>query len=140
VSLVNIEKIAKGLKKALPIFASGNCGHTRSYMKYLYSLLLLLAALAAAFLMGRHHFGFARNAGGRYLLYYHPDNYHQAFLLDSATGSLWQLQFEAGVPGKTDGIPEFKRVSVEGLYTSSEEQVLRSLDKAIGSDSIAPHK
>jgi hypothetical protein len=110
-------------------------------MKYLYSGLLLFLALAASFVAGGHFSRVVRNDGGRYVLYYHPDNYRQAFLLDTATGTLWQLQYEAFVPGKTDGgIPEFKRVSVEGLFTSSEEQVLRSLDKAIGTDSIAPHK
>jgi hypothetical protein len=95
-------------------------------------------ALAAAFLMGRYFSRIVRNDEARYVLYYHPDNYHQALLLDTATGAVWQLQYEAVVAGKTDGIPEFKRVSVEGLHMSSEEQVLRSLDKA--ADSIAPHK
>jgi len=109
-------------------------------MKYLYSGLLLLVALAASFVMGGYFSRVVRKDGRRYVLYYHPDNYRQAFLLDSATGTVWQLQYEAVVPGKADGIPEFKRVSVQGLYTSSEEQVLRSLDKAIGTDSDAPHK
>lgn len=61
---------------------------------------------------------------GRYILYYHPTNFNQAFLLDTATGRVWQLKF--GTIETTEGeeqYPIFERVGVQGKYESSTEKL-----------------
>jgi hypothetical protein len=60
---------------------------------------------------------------GRYALSYHPTNYNQALLLDTKTGAVWELvQGNYPVLGKKIDYRKFARISVDGLYTSSDEQ------------------
>jgi hypothetical protein len=59
---------------------------------------------------------------GRYALSYHPTNYNQALLLDTKTGAVWELvQDHYTVLGRKIDYRKFNRTSVDGLYTSSDE-------------------
>jgi hypothetical protein len=61
---------------------------------------------------------------GRYALSYHPTNYNQALLLDTKTGAVWELE-QDNYPalGKKIDYRKFSRISVDGLYTSSDENL-----------------
>ena len=70
----------------------------------------------------------ARQSIGRYVIYYHPSNFNQAFLLDTTTGTAWRLvygSYKSTVEGKEDEVqyPVFERLGVEGLYKSAAEEI-----------------
>ena len=78
---------------------------------------------------------------GRYALSYHPTNYNQALLLDTKTGAVWELVQDnyALRTGKVN-YRQFSRISVDGLYTSMDEQLATSLRIDRSPDSEAKKK
>ncbi len=86
--------------------------------------------LVTAFPLAQNGYGQqpARQSIGRYVIYYHPSNFNQAFLLDTATGTAWRLvygSYKSTVEGKEDKVqyPVFERLGVEGLYKSAAEEM-----------------
>jgi hypothetical protein len=72
---------------------------------------------------------------GRFVIYYHPQNFNQAILLDTATGAVWRLETmyvvspDKSKPDKASPQYEsFQRLTVEGFYHSSDEQ--KAIDQA----------
>ena len=71
----------------------------------------------------------ASRSAGRYVIYYHPTNFNQALLLDTSTGSVWQLATDSyksrGVDSQVTEIQfrTFQRVGVEGIYQSALDKV-----------------
>ena len=86
--------------------------------------------LVTAFPLAQNGYGQqpARQSIGRYVIYYHPANFNQAFLLDTTTGDAWRLvygSYKSTVEGKEDEVqyPVFERLGVEGLYESAAERI-----------------
>jgi hypothetical protein len=71
----------------------------------------------------------ASHPAGRYVIYYHPTNFNQALLLDTGTGSVWQLATDSYKSrGPDSQITEiqfrtFQRIGVEGIYQSALDKV-----------------
>jgi hypothetical protein len=66
---------------------------------------------------------------GRYIIYYHPTNFNQALLLDTSTGSVWELASDRYKSRGTDSqvteiqFRTFQRLGVEGIYQSALDKV-----------------
>jgi hypothetical protein len=66
---------------------------------------------------------------GRYIIYYHPTNFNQALLLDTSTGSVWELASDSyKLRGADSQVTEiqfrtFQRLGVEGIYQSALDKV-----------------
>lgn len=66
---------------------------------------------------------------GRYMIHYHPSNFRQALLLDTATGTVWHLvhgTYKSTVEGEEEKEVEyraFQKLGVEGLYKSPQEEI-----------------
>ncbi len=66
---------------------------------------------------------------GRYVVYYHPTNFNQALLLDTVTGSAWQLaigKYKSEIKGKEGEEREyrmFERLGVDGLYKTEIQKL-----------------
>lgn len=89
-----------------------------------------LLLIVIAFPLAQNGYGQqpARQSIGRYVIYYHPSNFNQAFLLDTTTGAAWRLvygSYKSTVEGKEDKVeyPVFERLGVEGLYESAAEKI-----------------
>jgi hypothetical protein len=71
----------------------------------------------------------ASRPAGRYIIYYHPTNFNQALLLDTSTGSVWELASDSyKTRGPDSQITEmkfrtFQRLGVEGIYQSALDKV-----------------
>jgi hypothetical protein len=71
----------------------------------------------------------ASRPAGRYVIYYHPTNFNQALLLDTSTGSVWQLTSDSyksiGPDSQVEDIQfhTFQRLGVEGIYQSALDKV-----------------
>jgi hypothetical protein len=72
---------------------------------------------------------------GRFVIYYHPQNFNQALLLDTSTGAVWRLETmyvvspDKSKPDKASPQYEsFQRLTVEGFYHSSDEE--KAIDQA----------
>jgi hypothetical protein len=71
----------------------------------------------------------ASRPAGRYIIYYHPTNFNQALLLDTSTGSVWELASDSyKARGSDSQITEiqfrtFQRLGVEGIYQSALDKV-----------------
>jgi hypothetical protein len=71
----------------------------------------------------------ASRPAGRYIIYYHPTNFNQALLLDTSTGSVWELASDSYKSRGSDSqITEirfrtFQRLGVEGIYQSALDKV-----------------
>jgi hypothetical protein len=71
----------------------------------------------------------ASRPAGRYIIYYHPTNFNQALLLDTSTGSVWELASDSYKSrGPDSQITEmkfrtFQRLGVEGIYQSALDKV-----------------
>ena len=71
----------------------------------------------------------ASRPAGRYIIYYHPTNFNQALLLDTSTGSVWELASDSYKSRGSDSqITEirfrtFQRLGVEGIYQSAPDKV-----------------
>jgi hypothetical protein len=66
---------------------------------------------------------------GRYIIYYHPINFNQALLLDTSTGSVWELASDSYKSRGSDSqmteirFRTFQRLGVEGIYQSALDKV-----------------
>jgi len=66
---------------------------------------------------------------GRYIIYYHPTNFNRALLLDTSTGSVWELASDSyksrGADSQVTEIQfhTFQRLGVEGIYQSALDKV-----------------
>jgi hypothetical protein len=66
---------------------------------------------------------------GRYIIYFHPTNFNQALLLDTSTGSVWELATDTykspGPDSQIRDIPfrTFQRLGVEGIFQSALDKV-----------------
>ena len=66
---------------------------------------------------------------GRYIIYFHPTNFNQALLLDTSTGSVWELASDSyksrGADSQVTEIQfrTFQRLGVEGIYQSALDKV-----------------
>jgi hypothetical protein len=76
---------------------------------------------------------------GRYVLTYHSTNYNQALLLDTKTGAVWELGQVNDTVAQL-GYRSFSRISVDGLYTSLDEQTARVRDIERSQDTEAKKK
>jgi hypothetical protein len=71
----------------------------------------------------------APRPAGRYMIYFHPTNFNQALLLDTSTGSVWELATDTykspGPDSQIRDIPfrTFQRLGVEGIYQSALDKV-----------------
>lgn len=71
----------------------------------------------------------ASRPAGRYIIYYHPTNFNQALLLDTSTGSVWELATDSyKSTGPDSQVKEiqfrtFQRLGVEGIYQSALDKV-----------------
>jgi hypothetical protein len=71
----------------------------------------------------------ASRPAGRYIIYYHPTNFNQALLLDTSTGSVWELASDSyksrGADSQVTEIQfrTFQRLGVEGIYQSALDKV-----------------
>jgi hypothetical protein len=71
----------------------------------------------------------ASRPAGRYIIYYHPTNFNRALLLDTSTGSVWELASDSyksrGADSQVAEIQfhTFQRLGVEGLYQSALDKV-----------------
>ncbi len=71
----------------------------------------------------------ASHPAGRYIIYYHPTNFNQALLLDTSTGSVWELASDSyKSPGPDSQMKDiqfrtFQRLGVEGIYQSALDKV-----------------
>jgi hypothetical protein len=93
--------------------------------------LLLLLAIPVSLIYGQSALSQqpASRPAGRYMIYFHPTNFNQALLLDTSTGSVWELATDsyksAGPDSQVRDIQfrTFQRLGVEGIYQSALDKV-----------------
>jgi hypothetical protein len=103
----------------------------RNFKQWVPWALLFLLAISVSLTFGQSALSqqAASHPAGRYVIYYHPTNFNQALLLDTSTGSVWQLATDTYKSrGPDSQVTEiqfrtFQRLGVEGIYQSALEKV-----------------
>jgi hypothetical protein len=93
--------------------------------------LLVALAISTSLTLGQtaHSQQPASRPAGRYIIYYHPTNFNQALLLDTSTGSVWELATDSYKSTEPDShvkeiqFRTFQRLGVEGIYQSALDKV-----------------
>jgi hypothetical protein len=91
----------------------------------------LLAAISVSLIFGPSAISQqpASRPAGRYVIYFHQNNFNQALLLDTSTGSVWELATDSyksrGPDSRITEVPfrTFQRLGVEGIYQSASDKV-----------------
>jgi len=103
----------------------------RNFRQWIPWALLLVLAIFVSLTFGQTALSQqpASRPAGRYVLYYHPTNFNQALLLDTSTGSVWELASDSYKSTGTDSqvkeiqFHTFQRLGVEGIYQSALDKV-----------------
>jgi hypothetical protein len=103
----------------------------RNFKQWVPWALLFVVAISVSLTFGQAALSQqpASRPAGRYIIYYHPTNFNQALLLDTSTGSVWELASDSYKSRGADSqITEirfrtFQRLGVEGIYQSALDKV-----------------
>ena len=103
----------------------------RNFKQWVPWALLLVLAISVSLTFGQTALSQqpASRPAGRYVLYYHPTNFNHALLLDTSTGSVWELASDSykstGPDSQVRDIQfrTFQRLGVEGIYQSALDKV-----------------
>ena len=103
----------------------------RNFKQWLPWALLFVLAMSLSLTLGKtvRSQQPASRPAGRYIIYYHPTNFNQALLLDTSTGSVWELASDSyksrGADSQVTEIQfrTFQRLGVEGIYQSALDKV-----------------
>jgi hypothetical protein len=103
----------------------------RNFKQWVPWALLFVLAISVSLTFGQSALSQqpASRSAGRYVIYYHPTNFNQAFLLDTSTGSVWELASDSyksiGPDSQVKDIQfrTFQRLGVEGIYQSALDKV-----------------
>jgi hypothetical protein len=103
----------------------------RNFKQWVPWALLFVLAISVSLTFGQSALSQqpASRSAGRYVIYYHPTNFNQALLLDTSTGSVWQLASDSYKSTGPDSqaidiqFRTFQRLGVEGIYQSALDKV-----------------
>ena len=103
----------------------------RNFKQWVPWALLIVLAMSVSLTLGQSVRSQqpASRPAGRYIIYYHPTNFNQALLLDTATGSVWELASDSyRSRGPDSQVTEiqfrtFQRLGVEGIYQSALDKI-----------------
>jgi hypothetical protein len=101
----------------------------KRWTPWLLLCLLALVAIRAVAQSGPAQQPAARTIG-RYAIYYRSADYSQVLLVDTTTGSVWELattkyqSIATGHEGETVPFRTFQRIGVEGIYQSIPDKIL----------------